>query len=45
LIKMIAQDITEKKSSINRTKFTINPELLIIWIRFISFESIERLLR
>jgi hypothetical protein len=42
---MIAQDITEKKSSNSRTKFTISPELLIIWIKFISCESIERLLR
>ena len=42
---MIAQVITEKKSSSSRTKFTIKPELLIIWIKFISCESIERLLR
>lgn len=45
LIKMIAHDITEKKSSSNNTRFTIKPELLTIWIKFISCEGIERLLR
>jgi len=41
-MKIMAHDNNEKESSNSRTRLTIRPELLIIWIKSISCEFIER---